>query len=458
MPAVLRAEEENPNDYGVRAYQFLQYIDANFPNRINDHAHTEDTTTLRACGQWICDTVTGFGYEPVIYQGEIEEHDFIDYCFLKRGESEKRIVIGAHYDCVDTHGCEDNGTGVSVLMELARRFRNKATPLTLEFCFFDGEEYRGFAGSCIYLDQCQDPDNIALYINLDCLGAGDLMYAYGGEYDEDGTLIRDWGLQMALALSEELEIDLKTLPESVSRFRTPTRDDSSDHYYFMKNGIPYVYFEANMWVREDGSVNDEQHPYMLNTWNEAFSDTDGQIIHTYHDSLTELEEKLPGVQRQHMHDYSLLVSTMLERAGNYSEAYYTARLAPYDVIHRYAPVLKNEVTEEETETEAETSSETEAETELPVTEAALTEETEETDDPGLSSAESDVYLVRYADYYAKKPEETPDYLLYGLLALSLLAVPVSIGMAVRTAVVNSRDPEAAERKKRRKERWKQKNE
>ena len=456
--------EENINDYGARAYQFLQYLESNYPNRINNNEMTEDTTTLRAAGQWINETVSGFGYEPVIYDQEIAEHRFIDYCFRKRGESEKRIVIGAHYDCVDTHGCEDNGTGVSVLMELARRFRNKATPLTLDFCFFDGEEYRGYAGSYIYLENCEDPENIVLYINLDCLGAGDLMYAYGGEYNESDELVRDWGLQMALALADELEIELHTLPETVTRFRTPTRDGSSDHFYFMKNEIPYVYFEANTWIHEDGSVNDEEHPYHLNTRNEAFSDTNGQIIHTYHDDFADLEANLPGVIRQHLHDYSLLVSTMLERANSYSEAYYTARLSPYDVIHRYAPPLEAEASEE-TESVPESSSETETSEDVPASEKPDTERRETiTSEPGqdiMQPANADLtdpYLIRYADYYAKKPKEIQDFFLYGLLALSLLTVPLAIGMAIRAAVLNSRDPEAAERKKRRKDHWKQKQE
>ncbi len=458
FPASLRAEEDL-NDYGARAYQFLQYLESNFPNRINNHEITEDTTALRAAGQWISDTVTGFGYEPVIYQQEIAEHDFIDYCFRKHGESEKRIVIGAHYDCADTHGCEDNGTGVSVLMELARRFRNKATPLTLEFCFFDGEEYRGFAGSYIYLNSCPDPENIVLYINLDCLGAGDLMYAYGGEYNESGELERDWGLQMALALSEELGIELHTLPETVTRFRTPSRDDSSDHYYFMKNEIPYVYFEANTWINEDGSVIDEEHPYLLNTRNEAFSDTKGQIIHTYHDNFSDIEEKLPGVIRRHLHDYTWLVSTMLERAGRFSEAFYTARLAPYDVIHRYAPeIISEESYEEETDPPEETENEelTELQEESETVEAAS--EVENASAAADTGENPEAYLVRYGDYYIKKPDSTADFLLIGLLALSLAAVPFSAIIAICSALRSQRDPEASERKRRRKEQWKQRRE
>ena len=456
MPCVF-AEDYDPDEYGNRAYGYLQYINDNFPNRINNHEMTDDTTTLRAAGQWICDTVSSFGYDPVVQQQEIAEHDFVNYIFRKKGESEKRIVIGAHYDCVDTHGCEDNGTGVAALMELAKRFRNKATPLTLEFCFFDGEEFRGFAGSNIYIDRCTDLENIALYINLDCLGSGDLMYAYGGVYDESGALTKDWGLQMAFALSEELEIELHAMPEQVTRYKTPTRDFSSDHFYFMESGIPYVYFEANCWVNEDGSVNDETHPYFLNTRNEAFSDTNGQIIHTDHDDLAFLEEHLPGVIRQHLHDYILLTCSMLERAGNYSEDLYQGMLPVEELLKKYAPHVKEpepeSVTVKETEPEI---PETETvpkplETEAPETQEAVTEL------PFDAADESEV-MFRLGDYTLDRPEETMDWILYGILALAFLMIPVSLCLSMKNAVQAGRDPEAVERKSRRKERWKQDNE
>ena len=443
--------EETPEDgYGLLAYEYVKYIDANFPYRVNNQEITSDTTNLRAMGQWIQDTVTSFGYQPTVYEQEIAGHDFVTYSFLKKGESEKRIVIGAHYDCVETNGCEDNGTGVALVMELAKRFYNKVTPLTLEFCFFDGEEFRGFAGSNIYMASCDQPENIALYINIDCVGAGDLMYAYGGVYREDGSLDQDWGLQMALAYSDELGIDLYTMPETVTRFRTPTRDDSSDHYYFMLNGIPYVYFEANAWTYEDGSVYDEEHPYLLNSRNEAFQDTHGQIIHTKYDNFQVLNDLLPGVMRHHLHDYSKLVSSMLERAGNMSPDFYAERLAPYDVIHQYSPLAEAEMTEEAPEEETDTEDTSIEETTEEASEETAIEEdvsggTEETGaaetaagPDGNAAGEGTVsdgvkaYLKK-AETFLKSnfraPEEPLDYGLYGLLALSVFMVPFSLIMA-----------------------------
>ena len=40
---------------------------------------------------------------------------------VKNGESEKTIIVGAHYDSAGTHGVDDNGSGVAVALENALR-------------------------------------------------------------------------------------------------------------------------------------------------------------------------------------------------------------------------------------------------------------------------------------------------------------------------------------------------
>ncbi|MBQ6549965.1 MAG: M28 family peptidase [Lachnospiraceae bacterium] len=433
-------EEEYKDGYGELAYQYVQEIDAHYPYRINNNDMTTDTGSLRAMGQWINGQMNSFGYETVIYEQDISDHHFVDYCYTKPGVSEKKIVIGAHYDCVDTRGCEDNGTGVAMVLELAKRFKNKVTPLTLEFCFFDGEEYRGFAGSYIYLGNCRNLSEIVLYVNIDCVGAGDTMYAYGGMYNEEGRLDRDWGLQMALALSDELSIPLHVLPETVTRFRSPTRDGSSDHYYFNLNGVPYVYFEANQWVYEDGTVYNEERPYLLNTLDSAFADTNGQIIHTKYDDFGSLDYMLPGVMRRHLHDFSKLISTLLERAGVMSSDFYSEQLAPYQLIDKYSP-LSETAEEEETETETEESEETEEEPSKETeseTPPGVTPDTQEQDTPETQPGPTvlpvqDTTEPDGGKELIKKPEEPLDYVLLSVLGLSALMVPVSVIMAVRAS-------------------------
>lgn len=59
-----------------------------------------------------------------------------------RGTSDEIVVIGAHYDTVDTTiGADDNASGVATLLELARRFANTKQPKrTIRFVAFANEE------------------------------------------------------------------------------------------------------------------------------------------------------------------------------------------------------------------------------------------------------------------------------------------------------------------------------
>jgi hypothetical protein len=57
------------------------------------------------------------------------------------------ILIGAHYDTVfQSPGADDNGTGVAVVLEIARLFGSQSTPRTLKLVLFDKEE-AGLLGS-----------------------------------------------------------------------------------------------------------------------------------------------------------------------------------------------------------------------------------------------------------------------------------------------------------------------
>ena len=84
------------------------------------------------------------------------------------------ILIGAHYDAVPgTPGADDNATGVSVLLELAKVFA--ATPLKypVRLVAFDMEEY-GLLGSTAYAKQLKiNQQPLRLMLSLEMLGYRD---------------------------------------------------------------------------------------------------------------------------------------------------------------------------------------------------------------------------------------------------------------------------------------------
>ena len=319
---------DNEDLYGIDAYANLEYLCRNFPQRTNEeNSRSENVTNA---GLWIQSQLESYGYE-------VSTHDYVHFDFTgtnyfvtKPGKSEQVIVVGAHYDSMPTSGVDDNGSGVAVLLELAKRFHDIETPCTLQFVFFDTEEYPHYAGSSCFVYTYLIPnnmlENILCCINVDSVGAGDRLYGYGGEYDENGKLTREWVYDEANLIAKELGIDLYTLPEEVEEFQSPTRLLGSDSYYFAVEKIPYLYMEASLWCNDDGTGgNDETHlTCHYQTANEAFAATGGQVMHTAFDDLDILNELLPGRIQKNLHDASAILTGMLLDISTNTEAGITA--------------------------------------------------------------------------------------------------------------------------------------
>ena len=94
-------------------------------------------------------------------------------------------------------------------------------------------------------------------INIDSIAGGDLSYGYGGEYDENGNLTREWVYDEANLIADDLGLDLYTLPEEVTEFQSPTRLLGSDSYYFAKEA-----FLTFIWKQVFGAMMMEQAAMM----------------------------------------------------------------------------------------------------------------------------------------------------------------------------------------------------
>ena len=309
-------------DYGVEAYRLLRIINDTYPKRV--HSASECSPTKTAMLGWIDETMASYGYSVHgNYEGTYPgcSTPIVSHTFVKKGNSNARILIGAHYDCVDTNGCEDNGSGVATVLELAKRFADTPTALTLEFAFWDGEETMGSSGSLSYLDHSPDVSSVMLTINLDSVGAGDYLFVYGGRY-VDSVLRQVWGYNMARDVALRQGIDLRQMPIEVEHYESPTRSDASDQVWFYRRGIPYVYFEANAWTNEEGEVPFPDKPYNYNSRRPVFNTTEGRIIHTKFDDMDELEKWIPGIQLNHLREVNTIVSQMIREMTLESPAVY----------------------------------------------------------------------------------------------------------------------------------------
>jgi hypothetical protein len=91
----------------------------------------------------------------------------------------KTLVIGAHYDTVeDSPGLDDNGTGISALMEMATILSKYSFDYNIKFVAFDLEEAinsipdaEGIEGSAAFVrDSLEKPSQVIGCINLDMIG------------------------------------------------------------------------------------------------------------------------------------------------------------------------------------------------------------------------------------------------------------------------------------------------
>ncbi len=81
-----------------------------------------------------------------------------------------RLLVVAHYDSFPgSPGSDDNATGVTAALEVARLWGDRATAHNLEIILFDQEE-QGLLGSIAYTAQPQNLNDIIGVINLEMLG------------------------------------------------------------------------------------------------------------------------------------------------------------------------------------------------------------------------------------------------------------------------------------------------
>lgn len=96
-----------------------------------------------------------------------------------QGESEQKLVVGAHFDKVSVgKGVADNWSGIVLVDALMNAFKDSEPKLTLEFVAF-AEEEEGLYGSKEYVEQLDG--KVVAMLNLDTIGLGDLVMSGGSD-------------------------------------------------------------------------------------------------------------------------------------------------------------------------------------------------------------------------------------------------------------------------------------
>ncbi len=200
------------------------------------------------------------------------------------------VVVGAHYDnyadrviddkgnkLTGSQGAFDNGTGVSVLMELVNIAGLVEFPFDLIFCLFGAEE-DGMQGAEAFLSDLtqEQRDSILLYVNLDSIGAGDSLYLYCDEFaTAHENFLRSLAAQKGLLLAEN-PLNRKILTSGWQGYPYSHIGLASDNAAFLSYGINSASFFSFAW---SSSKN-----YM------AESDSKPSVRHTAKDNLNTLDE------------------------------------------------------------------------------------------------------------------------------------------------------------------------
>ena len=313
LPQTVRAE------YGDSAYAFMKQLQSNYPYRQVNSSNG----MLSGAEEWLKAQIVTMGYEYMAQPFTMTSADGVTPCygenliFSKQGSSDRVIVVGAHYDCVEqTFGTDDNASGVGVLLELASIYSTKESPYTIRFILFSAEE-PGCLGSQYYVDNLsqEERDRIACMINIDTIAAGDNMYLYGGTVDDSGSIVQDWAVYQAQSAADLLGIDMSFHPDVNDSFPTPTKATASDQMPFANVGIPYIYCEASNW-------NGEPYTNFYQTSNSAVNG--GTIMHkAEYDNLTFIENTFGTRAYEHLQAYAKLLDYLLEnmKEGEYATGY-----------------------------------------------------------------------------------------------------------------------------------------
>jgi aminopeptidase YwaD len=158
---------------------------------------------------------------------------FIPSNLKKKKDREKAqtIVISAHYDHLGAMGektyfpgANDNASGVAMLLELAKYFKENPLEYNVMFIAFAGEEV-GLLGSEYFVRYpWLDLKNIKFLVNLDIMGSGEegITVVNGTKHIEEFNRL--------VKLNEE--------KKGLSLVKPRGEAANSDHYWFSQRGVP----------------------------------------------------------------------------------------------------------------------------------------------------------------------------------------------------------------------------
>ena len=196
---------------------------------------------------------------------EIDKFETANVCGWVRGtrNPDSIIVLSAHYDHLggmgaDTYfpGANDNASGTSLLLGLAKYYAVHPQPYTIAFIFFAGEE-AGLLGSKYFTGNPLFPlSNIRFVLNLDLEGTG----------DEGITVVNATEFPKQFAILNAVNDSGKYLVKINPRGKAA----NSDHYWFSEKGVPAFFIYTMGGIKAYHDVYDVAETLPLNEYEDLF--------------------------------------------------------------------------------------------------------------------------------------------------------------------------------------------
>ena len=266
----------------------LNYL-SSFHNRHSKSIHIDKAA------DWLMNEFKNIGYHHVYFDNYKAHIDNCNYNLkniicTKEGNNNKYILICAHYDTIleiarkdalsRAPGANDNASGVSAILEIARvLYNHQQIKYGIQFVLFSGEE-QSLLGSEHYAQYVKENGiNIFRLINLDMIGnpflGPEIVIVEVDNYNDEKNKCR----YNKIPKNDNDSIEFGKLMTKMSMYTD--LHPQSDHIW----GSDYEHFEAKGHVvigAYDGSAEDENPHY------HAATDTPDIINWNYLTSVTKI--------------------------------------------------------------------------------------------------------------------------------------------------------------------------
>ena len=195
----------------------------------------------------------------------IKKFNAANICGMVRGTAkpDSVILITAHYDHLGGMGekiffpgANDNASGVSLLMNLAKYYAANPQPYSIGFILFAGEE-AGLLGSKYFTENPLVPlKKIRFLTNTDLAGTG----------EEGITVVNATEFPTEFEWMKKINEEQKLLVAVNARGKAA----NSDHYFFTEKGVPSFFFYTLGGIKAYHDIFDKPETLPLNEHEDLF--------------------------------------------------------------------------------------------------------------------------------------------------------------------------------------------